>query len=89
MPAADVSDDRLSESLQARLPLPVWKAMMSPAGNGATTVPLATAGLVMLVQRWIGSWPATLLIFGAIYIGLAAFVQLGRSRDASASEDWK
>ena len=48
---------------------------------------LATAGLAMLTSDWIGSWPVTLLIFGAIYIAFAIGIQLGRSR--KDEEGWK
>ena len=40
---------------------------------------LLSAGLAMLVSDWIGSWPITLLIFGAVYLAFAAGLQLGRS----------
>jgi hypothetical protein len=41
---------------------------------------LATAGLAMLVSEWIGSWPVTLLIFGAIYFAFAVGLWIGRPR---------
>lgn len=47
---------------------------------------LATAGLAMLLHQWIGSWPITLLIFGAFYLSCAAGLQWGRSK--SESDDW-
>lgn len=48
---------------------------------------LLTAGLAMLVSSWIGNWPVTLLIFGAIYIAFAFGLQLGKPRE---NEDgWK
>ncbi len=48
---------------------------------------LATAGLAMLVQRQIGSWPVTLLIFGAVYLSFAAGIHWGRSKPEPG--DWK
>jgi len=42
---------------------------------GAT---LASAGVAMLVARWLESWPATLLILGAVYLGFAAGLYWGR-----------
>ena len=48
---------------------------------------LATAGLAMLTSEWIGSWPVTLLIFGAIYVAFAIGVRMGRSREND--EGWK
>ena len=41
---------------------------------------LVSAGLAMLVSEWIGSWPITLLIFGAIYIAFAVGLRLGHQR---------
>ncbi len=48
---------------------------------------LATAGLAMLTSAWIGSWPFTLLGFGAIYFAFAIGLRMGRSREDD--EDWK
>ncbi len=48
---------------------------------------LATAGLAMLVQQQIESWPVTLLIFGAVYFSFAAGIYWGRSK--SEPGDWK
>ncbi len=48
---------------------------------------LATAGLAMLVQQQIGSWPVTLLIFGVVYLSFAAGISWGRSK--SERNDWK
>ena len=48
---------------------------------------LLTAGLAMLVSSWIGSWPVTLLIFGAIYIAFALGLQLGKQRETE--DGWK
>jgi len=48
---------------------------------------LATAGLAMLTSEWIGNWPVTLLIFGAIYVAFAFGLQMGRSREDD--EGWK
>jgi hypothetical protein len=48
---------------------------------------LATAGLAMLVQQWIGYWPGTLLIFGGVYLSFAAGIYWGRSK--SEPGDWK
>ncbi len=48
---------------------------------------LATAGLAMLTSEWIGSWPVTLLIFGAIYIAFAFGIRMGRSGEDD--EGWK
>ncbi len=50
-------------------------------------VSLATAGLAMLVQQFFGSWPVTLLIFGAVYLSFAAGIYWGRSK--SEPGDWK
>lgn len=38
-----------------------------------------TAGLAMYVRELVGSWPLTLCLFGALYLGVAAALQL-RSR---------
>ena len=48
---------------------------------------LLTAGLAMLVSQWIGSWPLTLLIFGAIYFAFAFGLWMGRAR--VDDEEWK
>ena len=48
---------------------------------------LATAGLAMLVSQWLGSWPITLLIFGAIYFAFAIGLRMGRSREDD--DGWK
>ncbi len=48
---------------------------------------LATAGLAMLTSEWIGSWPVTLLIFGAIYVAFAIGLRMGRPREDE--EGWK
>ncbi len=48
---------------------------------------LATAGLAMLVQQLIGNWPATLIIFGVVYLAFAAGIHWGRSK--SEPGDWK
>ena len=48
---------------------------------------LATAGLAMLVRQWIGSWPITLLIFGAIYFLIAGGLRLSGSR--GEEDGWK
>ena len=48
---------------------------------------LLSAGLDMLVSQWIGSWPVTLLIFGAIYFAFAFGLWMGRSRNED--EAWK
>lgn len=42
---------------------------------------LLAAGFAMLVSRWIGSWPVTLLIFGAIFVAVAVGLQMGNRRD--------
>lgn len=48
---------------------------------------LLTAGLAMMVRQWIGSWPVTLLIFGAIYIAFAVGLRFGGSREPE--DGWK
>lgn len=48
---------------------------------------LLTAGLAMMVSEWIGSWPVTLLIFGAIYVAFAAGLRLGGRREPE--DGWK
>lgn len=48
---------------------------------------LFSAGLAMLVSQWIGSWPVTLLIFGAVYFTFAFGLWMGRSR--VDEEEWK
>lgn len=39
-----------------------------------------SAGLAMFIARWLDSWPATLLIFGALYIGCAIGLVFSRER---------
>lgn len=48
---------------------------------------LLTAGLAMMVSEWIGSWPVTLLIFGAIYVAFAAGLRFGGRREQE--DGWK
>jgi hypothetical protein len=48
---------------------------------------LLTAGLSMLISSWIGNWPGTLLILGAIYLA-AAFVLRVRN-PSDGDEGWK
>ena len=45
-----------------------------------------TAGLAMLIQQWIQSWPVTLLLFGAVYVGAAAALRL---RSSGEGDGWK
>lgn len=41
---------------------------------------LATAGIAMFVARWLESWPITLVIFGALYLGAAALIVMTRDQ---------
>ena len=45
-----------------------------------------TGGLAMLIQQWIQSWPVTLLLFGAFYVGIAVALWLRPARDG---DTWK
>ena len=37
---------------------------------------LLTAGLAMYLRELVGSWPLTLCLFGALYLGIAAALQM-------------
>jgi len=37
---------------------------------------LLTAGLAIYVRELVGSWPLTLCLFGAFYLGIAAALQM-------------
>lgn len=48
---------------------------------------LLAAGLAMLVSAWLGSWSATLLIFGAIFVLIAVLLQSANRRDAEDTRE--